>query len=118
MANVDLEPAGKAALENLGVWPSVADRIVQAKNVRAALALVANGRAPLGIVYQTDANSEPKVKVVRVSYRQPPCDSLPCGDRRLIEEPGCENVPQLPEALTGPRPSMRSTALPFRRRVE
>ena len=67
MANVNSEPAGKygkAALENLGVWPSVADRIVQAENVRAALALVAKGRAPLGIVYQTDANSEPKVKVV------------------------------------------------------
>ena len=70
------EPAGqygKVALENLGAWPSVADRIVQAENVRATLALVAKGRAPLGIVYQTDASSEPKVKVVATF----PADSHP-----------------------------------------
>jgi molybdate transport system substrate-binding protein len=67
MANVDSVPAGrygKAALEALGIWPSVADRIVQADNVRSALAFVAEGEAPLGIVYRTDANSEPKVRVV------------------------------------------------------
>ena len=68
MANVDSVPAGKygkAALETLGIWPSVAERVVQAENVRAALAFVATGEAPLGIVYKTDANSEPKVKVDR-----------------------------------------------------
>jgi molybdate transport system substrate-binding protein len=67
MANVDSVPAGKygkAALERLGIWESVADRVVQADNVRGALAFVAVGEAALGIVYQTDANSEPKVKVV------------------------------------------------------
>ena len=32
--------------------------------IAAALAFVAEGEAPLGIVYRTDANSEPKVKVV------------------------------------------------------
>jgi molybdate transport system substrate-binding protein len=67
MANVDSVPAGKygkAALEWLGVWDSVAPHVVQADNVRAALAFVATGEAPLGIVYQTDANSEPKVAVV------------------------------------------------------
>jgi molybdate transport system substrate-binding protein len=76
MANVDSVPAGKygkAALESLGVWESVADRIVQADNVRAALAFVATGEAPLGIVYQTDANSEPKVKVLATF----PADSHP-----------------------------------------
>jgi len=67
MANIDSVPAGKygkAALEKLRIWGSVADRIVQAENVRAALAFVATGEAPLGIVYQTDANSEPKVKTI------------------------------------------------------
>jgi molybdate transport system substrate-binding protein len=60
-------PAGKyakTALERLGVWPSLAPRIAAAENVRAALALVARGEAPLGIVYQTDAHAEPRVRVV------------------------------------------------------
>jgi len=67
MANVDAVPAGKygkAALEKLGAWNNVKDRIAQAETVRAALVLVARGEAPLGIVYQTDAASEPAVKIV------------------------------------------------------
>jgi molybdate transport system substrate-binding protein len=55
---------GKTALTNLGVWSSVAGRVAAAENVRAALALVARGEAPLGIVYQTDAAVEPAVKIV------------------------------------------------------
>ena len=60
-------PAGryaKAALESLGVWSSVAGRLAPAENVRATLALVSRGEAPLGIVYQTDANSDKGVQVV------------------------------------------------------
>jgi molybdate transport system substrate-binding protein len=60
-------PAGKyakASLEKLGVWDSVKDKLAQAENVRAALAFIAQGEAPLGIVYRTDATAEPKVKVV------------------------------------------------------
>lgn len=67
MANIESVPAGKygnAALEALGVRESVASRVVQADNVRAALAFVATGEVPAGIVYQTDANAEPKVKVL------------------------------------------------------
>ena len=67
MANVDAVPAGKygkAALESLGVWASVEGKVAQAENVRAALALVSTGEAPLGIVYKTDAAADPKVKVV------------------------------------------------------
>jgi molybdate transport system substrate-binding protein len=59
-------PAGryaKSALENLGVWPSIANRVAAASNVRAALALVARGEAPLGIVYETDAQAESKVRI-------------------------------------------------------
>ncbi len=55
---------GKAALEALGAWPSVANHIAAAENVRAALLLVARGEAPLGIVYQTDAAAEPGVRIV------------------------------------------------------
>src|SRR5499426_1593672 len=67
MANVDAVPAGrygKAALEKLGAWDGVKDKIAQAENVRAALVLVARGEAPFGIVYQTDAASDPTVKIV------------------------------------------------------
>jgi molybdate transport system substrate-binding protein len=55
---------GKAALEALGVWSSVADKIAPAPDVRAALVLVARGETPLGIVYQTDAAADKAVKTV------------------------------------------------------
>jgi molybdate transport system substrate-binding protein len=67
MADTDYVPAGKygrAALEALGVWQSVAARVVRGENVRAALAFVARGEAPLGIVYRTDALAEPRVRIV------------------------------------------------------
>jgi molybdate transport system substrate-binding protein len=63
-ASVPAGKYGKAALEKLGAWDGVKDRIAQAENVRAALALVSRGEAPLGIVYATDAKSDPKVKVL------------------------------------------------------
>ena len=59
-------PAGKyarAALERMGLWQSLAGRVAGAENVRAALALVARGESPLGIVYQTDARDEPRVAI-------------------------------------------------------
>jgi molybdate transport system substrate-binding protein len=67
MADPNSVPAGKygkAALEKLGVWSSVADRIAPAENVRAALLLVSRGETPLGIVYKTDAISAPGVKII------------------------------------------------------
>lgn len=67
MADVKAVPAGKygkASLEKLGVWSKVEAKVAQAENVRAALALVASGEAPFGIVYQTDATAETKVRVV------------------------------------------------------
>ena len=57
---------GKAALQSLGVWSTIADRLAPAENVRAALALVARGETPLGIVYQTDAASDKDVKIVGI----------------------------------------------------
>jgi molybdate transport system substrate-binding protein len=67
IADPDSVPAGKygkAALEALGVWSSVANRLAPAENVRATLLLVSRGEVPLGIVYQTDANSDKGVQVV------------------------------------------------------
>jgi molybdate transport system substrate-binding protein len=54
----------KAALGKLGIWPSVERKLAMVENVRAALALVARGEAPLGIVYETDAKIESKVKII------------------------------------------------------
>lgn len=65
----DSVPVGKyaaAALTKLGVWDAVAPKVARAENVRAALAFVARGEAVLGIVYETDAKAEPKVRVVDV----------------------------------------------------
>lgn len=69
MAEVNSVPAGrygKQALENLQVWDSVKSRVAQAENVRAALMLVAAGEAAAGIVYQTDALAEPRVRVIGI----------------------------------------------------
>lgn len=76
MAMVDAVPAGqygKAALQALGLWDAVAPQVAQAENVRAALALVALGEAPYGVVYASDAVAEPGVTVV-ASF---PADSHP-----------------------------------------
>ncbi|HZQ40377.1 MAG TPA: molybdate ABC transporter substrate-binding protein [Rhizomicrobium sp.] len=69
IANPDTVPAGKygkAALTALGVWDRVAPHLANAEDVRVALAYVARGEAPLGIVYETDAKAEPNVKIVGV----------------------------------------------------
>ena len=64
-ASVPAGKYGKAALTALGVWDSVAPKVVQAENVRVALEYVSRGEAPFGIVYATDAKLAP-VKVVGV----------------------------------------------------
>lgn len=65
-ASVPAGKYGQEALTRLGVWPSVSARVARAENVRAALALVDRGAAPLGIVYATDARADPGVRVVGV----------------------------------------------------
>jgi molybdate transport system substrate-binding protein len=67
VADVRAVPAGKyakAALEKLGGWAAAEPKLASAENVRAALALVGRGEAPLGIVYETDAKIEKNVKIV------------------------------------------------------
>ena len=60
-------PAGKyakASLTALGVWDSVSAKLATADNVRGALLFVSRAESPLGIVYDTDAKVEPKVRIV------------------------------------------------------
>ena len=69
MADPDTVPAGKygkAALEKLGIWQSVAPHVAGAENVRAALLYVDRKETPLGIVYATDAAADPKVEIAAV----------------------------------------------------
>ncbi|HXZ45599.1 MAG TPA: molybdate ABC transporter substrate-binding protein [Pseudolabrys sp.] len=76
VADVKAVPAGlytKAALKKLGAWSAAEPKLAQAENVRATLAFVARGEAPIGIVYETDAKVEPKVKTIGVF----PDDSYP-----------------------------------------
>ncbi len=58
-------PAGRyaqQALASLGLWALAEPRLARADSVRAALALVERGEAPLGIVYASDAS--PRTAVV------------------------------------------------------
>lgn len=60
-------PAGRyavAALQALGWWEGVRERLAPAADVRAALRLVAIQACALGIVYASDARQEPRVQVV------------------------------------------------------
>ncbi len=79
----DSVPVGRyarSALTTLGVWEDMADRLVRADNVRTALAFVARGEAPLGIVYVTDAKVEPGVRIV---------DLFPANSHLPISYPIC-----------------------------
>lgn len=63
----DSVPVGKyarAALTTLGVWDDIADKLVRADNVRTALTFVDRAEATLGIVYETDALVDNKVRIV------------------------------------------------------
>lgn len=63
----DHVPAGlyaREALETLGLWETAEGRLARAADVRAAMALVETGEAPLGIVYATDAAVSRGVEVI------------------------------------------------------
>lgn len=67
MGLVSAVPAGiygKAALQSLGIWQDLEGKIAQSDNVRAALAMVAIGEAPLGVVYASDVIAEPRVAIL------------------------------------------------------
>ena len=92
VADVKAVPAGlyaKAALEKLGAWAAAEPKLAQAENVRATLAFVARGETPVGIVYETDAKIEPKVKTICVF---PDAGHLSGGRNVQHEEACCRSV--------------------------
>ena len=69
MCNPADHPAGRlgrAALERLGLWPSVADKVAIAESPPAAVTLVARGEAPVAVVFSTDATGVAGVKIAGV----------------------------------------------------
>jgi molybdate transport system substrate-binding protein len=65
----DSVPVGRyarSALMSLGIWSDIVDRLVRAENVRSALAFVDRDEVPFGIVYETDALIDKKVRIVDV----------------------------------------------------
>lgn len=63
----DSVPAGlyaKQSLTKLGMWQALQPRMAMTRDVRAALNLVVLGQCPLGVVYRSDAVSEPRVRVL------------------------------------------------------
>lgn len=73
IADPDTVPAGrygKQSLESTGLWDSVSAKLAPMENVRVALASVARGDTPLGIVYSSDAFIEPDVDVLAVFPRE------------------------------------------------
>jgi molybdate transport system substrate-binding protein len=66
LANPEAVPAGKYAkawLESRGVWTEIADRVIPALDVRAALAAVEASAADAGVVYRTDAALSTRIRV-------------------------------------------------------
>lgn len=60
-------PAGiyaKQWLEHIGAWDTLRPHLAETENVRAALALVARGEVPLGLVYASDAAASDAVSIV------------------------------------------------------
>ncbi len=67
MGQRDAVPAGIYAQQWMKaeqIWEPLKERLAETDSVRAALALVARGESPLGIVYATDARVEDRVDIV------------------------------------------------------
>lgn len=90
-------PAGQYAregLERAGLWDDLADRIVPLLDVRAAVAAVQTGAAPIGIVYASDVRTISGVRVV-LDWPAPFAPSI----RYTVAVPATARYPEQAEAF-------------------
>jgi molybdate transport system substrate-binding protein len=67
LADPQAVPAGvyaRAYLQSVGLWDTMAGRVVPTLNVRAAVAAVESENVPAAIVYRTDAIASRRVRIV------------------------------------------------------
>lgn len=70
IGNPDSVPAGKyteQTLKNLHLWEPIGDHIILAKDVRQVLTYVETGNTDLGFVYESDAQTSDKVKIMAIA---------------------------------------------------
>lgn len=115
MAMVEAVPAGqygRAALQSLGLWDATVPHVAQSDNTRTALALVAAGEAPFGIVYASDAMAEPRVTTVATFPEDShPLITYPVALTALASDPADK---AFLSALTAPPAAALLTAQGFR----
>lgn len=66
IGNPESVPAGeyaREALQMLGMWRELEDKLILAKNVRQVMTYVETGNAPYGLVYSSDAQASEKLTV-------------------------------------------------------
>lgn len=105
LAQPETVPAGKYAkawLESQGRWEAVAERVVPALDVRAALAAVESGAVEAGVVYSTDAAISDRV---RVAYEVPESagPQISYALAALAERPHLDVARTVVAWLAGPR---------------
>ncbi|MGB3797472.1 MAG: molybdate ABC transporter substrate-binding protein [Alteraurantiacibacter sp.] len=67
IAEPDSVPAGefaRAALQSMGFWDALSNRIAPGDNVRASLAIAERGEVGMAIVYASDAAASDRVRVI------------------------------------------------------
>lgn len=91
LAEPQTVPAGiyaKAYLQKLGLWESVAAKVIPTENVRACLAAVESANVDAGIVYKTDALISKKVQVaVEIPAAEGPAISYPLAVIKGAKQP-------------------------------